>query len=195
MLTPVSGAGRLVQQSRRSAGLSLRELARRAQVPVSTIHRIERGMMNPTIGMLDQIAAGLGAKVTIEFPPDPRRGVAAWVYEASRSDDPRWRVRLAAQMVSSIVQASPPERLEMLATEPASFDDLRWDGFAVALAEHLALLGDVPAPAWTHASMVRSEAPWWVVDHESLRPYVLARTPLPFKIRSIYIDRDALENT
>jgi predicted transcriptional regulator len=48
-------AGRALLQARRRAGLSQRDLARRAGVAQSTVARIERGVMDPRVSTLDAL--------------------------------------------------------------------------------------------------------------------------------------------
>jgi uncharacterized protein len=59
--------GRQVAEARRSAGLSQRELARRAGVPLSTIGRIERGTVSPTVHTLERLAEALEGRVSFVF--------------------------------------------------------------------------------------------------------------------------------
>ena len=51
---------------REDAGLTRRELARRVDVPQSTIARIERGN-NTSVDTLSKIANALGKKLKVEF--------------------------------------------------------------------------------------------------------------------------------
>lgn len=53
-------------KAREDAGLTQRELARRVDVPQSTIARIERGN-NTSVDTLSKIANALGKKLKIEF--------------------------------------------------------------------------------------------------------------------------------
>ena len=59
-------AGALMQLRERQ-GLSQRELAELAHKPQSTIARIESGRMNPTVGLLEQIARTLHKRLHISF--------------------------------------------------------------------------------------------------------------------------------
>ncbi|MDR2976712.1 MAG: helix-turn-helix domain-containing protein [Streptococcaceae bacterium] len=54
-------------QLREEEGLSQRALAEKAGKTQATIARIENGNMNPTFKMMNEIAAGVGKKVKIEF--------------------------------------------------------------------------------------------------------------------------------
>ncbi|MEE6717102.1 helix-turn-helix transcriptional regulator [Schleiferilactobacillus harbinensis] len=55
-----------VLNARTGAGLTQRQLAQQANVPQSTIARIERGQ-NTTIDTLSKIASALGKKLIIQF--------------------------------------------------------------------------------------------------------------------------------
>ncbi len=57
-----------VRSARKAEGLSLRELAHLAQVPPSTLSRIERGMTRPTPAAELRIARALGKAVERLFP-------------------------------------------------------------------------------------------------------------------------------
>lgn len=51
--------GRRVSESRRQANLSQEELAEIAQVHPTYVSRIERGVVNPSIRVLERIAKGV----------------------------------------------------------------------------------------------------------------------------------------
>ena len=50
----------MLKTARRRAGLTQRELARRARVPQPTISRIERGIVSPSVDTLDRLLRNLG---------------------------------------------------------------------------------------------------------------------------------------
>ena len=56
-----------LMQLRERQGLSQRELAELVHKPQSTIARIESGRMNPTVGLLEQIAQTLHKRLHISF--------------------------------------------------------------------------------------------------------------------------------
>ncbi len=64
-------AARLIRMARRRAGLSLRELARRARTSHSTLAAYERGRKTPNVDTLDRIltACGFHVNVTLEARP------------------------------------------------------------------------------------------------------------------------------
>lgn len=59
----------LTKQLRNSLNLSQREFAKKVNKPQSTIARIENGTMNPSIELLENIAAATNSKLKIEFVP------------------------------------------------------------------------------------------------------------------------------
>lgn len=170
--------------------MSLRELAVRSGLPVSTIHRIEAERVSPSFETLTRVARGLGCTLGVEFLPAPASGIAGWSAASRRVDDPHLRVRLAAELVTAATAAGA----DTTSTEPMRFDDERWDAFTAALAEHISASTHTPAPAWLSRWPDRLAEPWWVVDLPSLRAIIAAATPLAFKRRGIYIERDALVN-
>lgn len=84
-------AATYVNQARRAAGLSQRELAKRAGVPQSAIARIERGLQVPRTDTLERILAACG----FELRMGPIRGKGV-----DRSQLQEW------------LDFSPAERLE-----------------------------------------------------------------------------------
>jgi predicted nucleotidyltransferase len=59
--------GRQLAEARQNAGLSQRELAHRAGVPLSTVGRIERGTVSPTVQTLERLAEALGGRAAFVF--------------------------------------------------------------------------------------------------------------------------------
>ena len=55
--------GMAVRETRTKSGLTLEELARRADLDVSYISIIERGQRNPTWGTVRRISIGLGVRL------------------------------------------------------------------------------------------------------------------------------------
>jgi transcriptional regulator with XRE-family HTH domain len=64
-------AGNLLQYVRRKAGLSQRELGRRAGVTQASIARIETGQTSPRFDTLDRLLSVCG----FELEPIPKRGL------------------------------------------------------------------------------------------------------------------------
>jgi transcriptional regulator with XRE-family HTH domain len=65
--------GERIRAARRRQNLSVRELARRAELTPSHVSKIERGMTNPSVGALWKISDVLGLTVSQLFPAPPAR--------------------------------------------------------------------------------------------------------------------------
>lgn len=63
----MSSAYALCREFRRRSGLSQRALAERAGVSASTVARIERGRLEPTLAMLQRLADAAGVEVRIQI--------------------------------------------------------------------------------------------------------------------------------
>ncbi len=64
--------GEEIASVRRARGLTVRELARLAGVADTTIARIERGQLDPSIGVVDRVLAALGRSLAVvEGAPPP----------------------------------------------------------------------------------------------------------------------------
>lgn len=70
-------AGALVRTARERAGISKRELARRARTSPAAIVAYESGSRDPTVGTLVRIIEAAGASVSLELEPERRRPDAA----------------------------------------------------------------------------------------------------------------------
>ncbi|NLH65055.1 MAG: helix-turn-helix transcriptional regulator, partial [Candidatus Microthrix parvicella] len=55
----------LVQDARKDANLTVRELAALAGVAASTVSRIERRQMDPTVGMLARLLSAAGQELEL----------------------------------------------------------------------------------------------------------------------------------
>jgi len=65
----MNDAGAVVRDAREAAGMSQRALAARAGVPLSTVGRIERGVVDPRWDTLRALASALGADIDLSFAP------------------------------------------------------------------------------------------------------------------------------
>lgn len=60
---------RLVREARRLAGLSQRELARRAGTAQSVVARVEAGQTSPTVETLRRLLSAAGCELRVELVP------------------------------------------------------------------------------------------------------------------------------
>ena len=93
-------AARMLRDARRRAGLTQRELARRAGVPQPAVARIERGAVSPRVDTLSVLLAAAGA--SLEVGPRLGEGVDRTLIRASLSRTPEERVIAAGRAGSNL---------------------------------------------------------------------------------------------
>lgn len=197
MLTPMDSA-RIAAEARRDAGLSIRALARLAQVSPSTVHRIEQGRLVPTVEMLDRIVHATGGWLDVTVRPDDRTlaGLArAIAGDLDRDREDRTSpVRRAAEFAARFRRSDPETRSFAIRSEPPPTGAARWDAFLAALVEWLAVRHGVEVPAWVHDPSRYLTEGWWITTMPSLRAWEFAGSPASFQSRGVYLHRDSLVN-
>lgn len=104
----VRAIGPKVRQLRQDSGLSLQQLARRAEVSAAAIHKVERGDMVPTVTTLLKLASALGRPMGHFVDGD---GEPAAVAHLVRADERPSAAPLPG--VSQAVVSGPPERFAL----------------------------------------------------------------------------------
>ena len=193
----MTSAANVVRSVRAEAGLSLRALANAAGLAVSTVHRIERGDIQPTIETLDRIATAAGARLRVEAELDSAVS-AVGLARAIRADlargDEITPVRRAAELARRYETADADTRRRMITASPPSIGDHHWDALVAALAEWLAVRAGALAPDWTHDRRRYLSEGWWVTPMSAMHAWEYAGSPASFKTRGVYIHRDSLVN-
>lgn len=187
----------LVRRIRAEAGLSLRAMAAAAGTAVSTVHRIERGELRPTVDTLARLAEAAGMALRIETDVDYASslvGLSRSIVAALGEQDESRPVRMAAELVHRFHGLDRRSQSRMIGAEPPPTGDVRWDAFVGGLGEWLAVRGRVPAPGWTYAADRFLERGWWITSMASMRAWEYAGAPAAFKIRGVYVHRDSLTN-
>ena len=62
----IASLGKAVRERRKSLGITQPHLAQLAGVNVNTLYKLEKGISNPTIEVLEKIAEVLGMEVRLE---------------------------------------------------------------------------------------------------------------------------------
>jgi transcriptional regulator with XRE-family HTH domain len=173
-------------------------LADAAGVSPSTVHRIERGRLAPTVEMLERILAATGLRLELATEPDSRSvaGLGRAIAGDLRHDpdDRMTPVRRAAELTARFERGDQSTRAVMLSRPPATTGDPRWDSFLAALAEWLGVRGSVPVPAWVHDRDRYLDRSWWVTPMRSLEAWEYAGSPASFQQHGVYLHRDSLTN-
>lgn len=187
----------LARSLRAEAGLSVRALADAAGVAASTLHRIEQGELQPTMGTLSRIGEAAGVRLQVTPHVDYAVsivGLARSIREDIDSGDQAVPVRKAAELVHRFGRADSNTRHRMIAARPPETGDPRWDAFLGALAEWLAVQAGVPTPAWAVDDDRHLHRGWWVTRMKSMRAWEYAGSPASFKNHGVYLHRDSLTN-
>lgn len=179
--------------------MSLRALASAAGVATSTIHRVEKGDLNPTIDVIDRIVQAAGMRVAFEPQVDHRQslvGLALSIRDDIERDpeDRSTPIRRAAELVSRYLRADDGVRARMVAAEPPATGDHRWDALLGGLAEWLTVGSGVAPPSWADAPGRFLDRGWWVTSMPSMRAWEYAGAPMSLKTRGVYLHRDSLLN-
>lgn len=187
----------LVRRTRAETGLSVRALAAAAGVAASTVHRIEKSELEPTVDTLRCILQAAGMLLRIEPELDYAAslvGLARSIREDIAGNDRTWPVRKAAELVTRFHYADPESRQRMITAEPPSTGDQRWDAFVAAVAEWLAVRYGLEVPAWAYHHSRYLRRGWWITPMMSMRAWEYAGSPASFKNRGVYLHRESLVN-
>jgi predicted transcriptional regulator len=93
--------GELLRRARRKAGISQRDLARRAQVPQSTIGRIEAGAIDPRMSTMTNLLQACGYRLTLS----------------------RLGEGVDRTVMQSLIKLSPSELLDLAAADAAGLEE------------------------------------------------------------------------
>jgi transcriptional regulator with XRE-family HTH domain len=181
----MTAAARLLQRARADAGLSQRSLAARAGCPQSTIFRIEAGLTDPTVGMMQRLFAAAGQRFVTGDDDGP--SLAAEAAEIDGIDNLDWtRLRGLVDWVEQ-----HPDRLAEVIDEPAPRVEPILDAFLAALAETIAENAGKASPDWTTA-VPPAPSPWRPLGTPRMQAKDEATTPRPFKRRNLVMGRHHL---
>lgn len=101
----------------------------------------------------------------------------------------RWR--LIAEFLEEYSWEPSPARVALLAEEPPSTGDERWDVFLAALAEHLAARDGRAAPSWSDSRSLRRL--WFPFNTRAARADAMVHAPAAFRRRGVYVSPQELE--
>jgi hypothetical protein len=101
----------------------------------------------------------------------------------------RWR--LIAEFLEDYRWEPPGTRSVLLADEPDSTGDERWDVFLAALAEHLAARDGHAGPPWADQRSLRRL--WFPFNTRAARVDAIVHAPAAFRRRGVYVAPQELE--
>lgn len=187
----------IAKELRGNSGLSVRKFAAAAGVSPSTVHRVEKGAMEPTVELLSDLAAAAGERLVIHYEPDYAMNIAG-LAQSIRADllgsDESMIVRKAAEFVHRFMSSDRTTKQWMVNPEPPATQNKKWDAFLAALVEWLAIRAKIKPPPWVYEKSRFLEKAWWVSPMPSLRAHEYAGSHAAFQNRGVYLHRESLEN-
>jgi transcriptional regulator with XRE-family HTH domain len=194
MLPLMKSAAAILREARTDAGLSRRALAAKAEVPTSTVSRIEEGLSDPTLGMLARLIRATGSYLVVEARPEEDRLSIAELATAWEDTERRLKIdwtRLRAFV--DRVEMDPRCLSAAIADPPAPTHPLV-NRILAALAEQLADEYDIEPPRWTRAFGALDD-PWAPPSTPRMRAAFEESTPEAFRRRNLVLPRSALFRT
>lgn len=176
-------AATMVREWRDEAGLSQRALARRCGVFSSTIRRIEDGSSDPTITMLERIAAASGRQLTIDSSAPTRTSIAGLVarLDIDEYGEPDWT---AIRAFADWADQNPGRALDSIASPPMRTGSDRVDNLIAGIAETIAdAQGEAP-PRWC-STVDALVDPWLAPGTAAMRKRHESEIPPRFADRNI----------
>jgi transcriptional regulator with XRE-family HTH domain len=184
----------LIRDARQSASLSARALARPAQVPSSTVLRIESGKVDPTVGMLRRLLEAAGQELFLRSTPrqpSQRCPVLAELADAwveSPDGHPDW-----TKLRSFLDDLSlHPDRVDAsIIRRPAKAPSPVLDTLLAGIAEKLADDAGIRRPPWTRRTPCLREE-WSPFGTPRLKAMWRSSAPPQLLERGLVIDEPSL---
>ncbi len=189
----------ILKSSREKAGLSVRGLSKLTDISPSTIHRIEKGELNPTVDTLDELLSATGLSLKLG-EPDYGKNVFGLVQSIIddkdiERNDTEWIVRKTAYFVSQALKRPELTVYRYLLIAPPSTGSGNWDAFIAGVVEWIMhQKGIEPYDYWVYEPKYFLGHGWWIGGYDSLAAIEWAGTPGSLKQRGVYIHRDSLIN-
>ena len=187
-------AAGLLRRARAAAGLTQTRLAELAGTTQSAIAAYEAGTREPTVPVLARMVAAAGARLEVGVPPDPTlyrlADVARDIAATDAADEAR-RLRFVFEFLRGAQEDGHPLVL-LVAAEPPSTGDVRFDALLAAIAEDLCVHAGEAPPSWVHDPSRFLDRAWWVSGLPSARAAALVHAPASFRRRGVMLDRHDL---
>lgn len=199
MYTEWVNTASFVRNARHSAGLTQVELARRSHTVQPAIAAYESGARTPNIATLERLLRACDYDVEVVVRPRVRRGAASLrdLAETIKEDlgrgDEQGALRLLFGFADDFRGSPRPGKVALIADEPPSTDDARFDAAFAGIGEFFAAEGSIPAPAWVNDPS-RFVVPWWfVASRPAFHAYTLANTPALFARHGVFMAREVFD--
>jgi hypothetical protein len=108
--------------------------------------------------------------------------------------DDREALRWVAQFVAEFDRSSSRDRPGLVADEPPSTGDRRWDALLAGVVEQCCFDHRVALPAWTLHPDRFLDQWWFVTPYRSLHASAFVATPAALANRGVFIHGSSLES-
>jgi transcriptional regulator with XRE-family HTH domain len=192
MLPTVSTtAATLLRGARTRAGLSRSGLAAKANVPTSTISRIENEDSDPTITMLERLLAAAGARLVAEAAPADGDPTLASLATAAERSGGRLKIDWTRLRGFADWATQHPAALPAAIADAPARTGTPFDAILAGFAEELASDHHLAPPRWTRAVGPLPKQ-WSPPATPRMRASAAAATPEPFRRRNLILAKSAL---
>jgi transcriptional regulator with XRE-family HTH domain len=189
----------LIRDARQAAGLTQQQLADRACTAQPAVAAYESGSKTPNLATLERLLGACGHDMEVLARPRVRRGAASLAELAQTIGEDleqgnEWdALRLLFGFADDFRGSSRAGRILLLADEPPSTGDARFDAALAGVAELFASEAGVRAPAWVNGS-TRFVEPWWfVASRPAFHAYTLANTPATLARHGVFMAREVFD--
>lgn len=185
----------LLRSTRRSRGLTQRELAARSRLAQPRIALAEKRREDPRFGTVTQLLAGSGHRLyAAPTTRDDVATVAADIRHAVQAGDAHLALRHLIQVNDNLVAEHGLLRGVLAITEPESTGSKTWDAAIAALVAYRLNQDAIPLPEWvSDERRVLKHARPLRVDPADPVPST-ADVPQEFLDRGVLLWRDTLES-
>lgn len=182
--------GDVITRAKGSSGISVRGLAGLADVAGSTITRIQGGVVDPTMGTVEQILSAAGFELELRVVPRGSRRLPAlgdlsdaWTERGGRLriEWTRWRAFL--DHLALHPEAAP----EAIYVPPGPSGSRIIDALLAGVADKVADDAGLPRPSWTAWAPVLDEP-----FRPPVRPGVSLEVPTQLATRGLMVDIESL---
>ena len=179
-----------VRLMRARAGISQRELARRAGTSSATVSRYESGDLAPNTTTLNRLARAC-LPAHRRWPSLTALAPAIARARGLQGSTPAWR--LVGEVLDDEAEGTAADTMLVIADPPAYTGDSTADAVVAGLAEYLSLRRGIPAPGWA-SDKARVARPWWfVAEAPAWIPTSLRESPRSFATRGVFVTSAGLE--
>ena len=177
---------------RRGAGLSERELARKAGLSRMTLRNLESGIRDSRLSSLAAVAAGLGRRVELVFSSEDSLSAASTVgvtFRTCGDGEGSWKTHFM-DLVDEFRRTRDGRLIAL--PPPAGILSARLQALLASIVFQLTRECGMDTPGWAKRVHFLPQ-PWFVSESEALKASALLESPLVFRRNNIFVLASFLE--